>query len=92
MVSQVLSKFISMHVGAIFHYSDGIDGSATNYTIIYMYSVSDSTSERTFDSITIPASACTQQICAHTLKINQSSPCLILSLRWCIYFCYSIRY
>ena len=31
------------------------------------------------DTVTIPASACTQQICAHTLKINPSSPCLFSS-------------
>ena len=52
-----------------FSISEGIDGSATNYTITY--SVSDSTSERIMlcDSVTISASACTSGQCNHTFDI-----------------------
>ena len=52
-----------------FSISEGIDGSATNYTITY--SVSDSTSERIIlcDSVTISASACTSGQCNHIFDI-----------------------
>ena len=45
--------------------SDGFDGSATNYTIIY----SDSASGRPCDSVTISASACINGLCNHMFDI-----------------------
>ena len=48
-----------------FFISDGIDGSATNYSVTY----SDSTSERTCGSFTISASTCTSGRCNHTFDI-----------------------
>ena len=52
-----------------FSISEGIDGSATNYTITY--SVSDSTSERIIlcDSVTISPSACISEQCNHMFDI-----------------------
>ena len=52
-----------------FSISEGIDGSATNYTITY--SVSDSTSERIIlcDSVTISASVCISRECNHTFDV-----------------------
>ena len=48
-----------------FFISDGIDGSATNYTITY----SDSTSGRTCGLFTISASTCTSGHCNHMFEI-----------------------
>ena len=68
-----------------FSISEGIDGSATNYTITY--SVSDSTSERIIlcDSVTISASACTSGQCNHIFDIpsacfNLNSTMLVITV------------
>ena len=54
-----------------FNITDGIDGSAVNYTITY--------SEPTFDSIcgsdTIPVLSCDRGICSHVFDIPISSSC-----------------
>ena len=54
-----------------FFISDGIDGSATSYTIMY----TDPTSRRTCGSITISASECTSGQCDHMFNIPSDSVC-----------------
>ena len=53
-----------------FFISNGIDGSATNYTVTY----SDSTSRRICDSVTISASTCISGHCYHMFN-NILSAC-----------------
>ena len=49
--------------------SDGINGSANSYTIIY----SDLASQRTCGEDTIPASACQNQVCKNLFNVTASS-------------------
>lgn len=48
-----------------FFVSEGIDGSATNYTIMY----NDSTSGRMCDFVTISASLCISGQCSHVFNV-----------------------
>lgn len=58
--------------------SDGIDGSATSYTINCL----DSISGDLCSSVTIPASLCAERICNHTFEISTSScpPCVDINI------------
>lgn len=52
-----------------FYIYEGIDGSATTYTIIY----SDSSFGSTCSSMKIPASACADGTCSHVYNATNSS-------------------
>lgn len=58
--------------------SDGIDGSATSYTINYL----DSISGDFCSSATIPASSCVDGTCNHTFEVSTSScpPCVDINI------------
>ena len=58
--------------------SDGIDGSATSYTISYL----DSISGDLCSSATIPASLCVEGMCNHTFEVSTSScpPCVDINI------------
>ena len=54
-----------------FNISDEVDGSASNYTIIY----SDSTFGSICGSAMIPSSVCVGGICSHMFNVFTSSSC-----------------
>ena len=64
-------KNLPMHVQEQFDISDGIDGSATNYTILYF----DSISGKACSLATISASACIGGQCNHKFHISSDSMC-----------------
>ena len=58
--------------------SDGIDGSATSFSIIY----SDSRSGSSCGSTVLPSSDCQAGICSHVFQINNSDcpPCVDINI------------
>lgn len=49
--------------------SDGIDGSATSYTITY----TDAVSSDMCSEVTVPATVCVKGICSHLFEVSSSN-------------------
>ena len=66
---------------ALFALSDGIDGSALSYTLVYNNSVSGNGC----GSAIISASSCVDQLCRHSFTYEESvSDCTLLKMGCCL--------
>ena len=61
--------FVFVFVQESFIISDGIDGSATSYTITY----NDALSDNVCGTAIIPASLCVNRMCSHVFEVSSSN-------------------